>query len=146
MDEIGLRTAITDCQVSSEAQASSSGRGELIERIIGFAENLTPIALIGPSGICKTSAALTILHHHHVSSDLVRILGSSGATNSQPHLPISSAGPPRSPVQTSKTPRILLPYTRSHLQGRYSSFSTTQNPFSIHGERTPRRSMPWWRS
>ena len=70
MDEIGLRTATTDCQVSSEAQASSFGRGEVIERIIGFAENLTPIALIGPSGIGKTSAALTVLHHHRVKQRL----------------------------------------------------------------------------
>ena len=39
------------------------GRGELIEKIVGLAENLTPIALIGPGGIGKTTIALTILHH-----------------------------------------------------------------------------------
>jgi hypothetical protein len=38
----------------------------LIEGIIGFAENLTPIALIGVGGIGKTSIALTALHHHRV--------------------------------------------------------------------------------
>jgi len=38
------------------------GRDELIEKIVGFAINLTPIALIGVGGIGKTSIALTALH------------------------------------------------------------------------------------
>jgi len=38
------------------------GRDELIEKIVGFAERLTPIALIGAGGIGKTSTALTVLH------------------------------------------------------------------------------------
>ena len=38
----------------------------MIEGIIGFAENLTPIALVGPGGIGKTSVALTFLHHRRV--------------------------------------------------------------------------------
>jgi len=42
------------------------GRGELIEKIVGLAENLRPIALIGASGIGKTSIALTALHHHRI--------------------------------------------------------------------------------
>jgi tetratricopeptide (TPR) repeat protein len=42
------------------------GRGELIERIIGLVENLTPIALIGAGGIGKTSIALTVLHHDRI--------------------------------------------------------------------------------
>ena len=42
------------------------GRDELIEGIVGFAENLTPIALTGAGGIGKTSIALTVLHHHRV--------------------------------------------------------------------------------
>ena len=33
------------------------GRDELIEEIVGLIENLTPIALIGPGGIGKTSVA-----------------------------------------------------------------------------------------
>jgi len=42
------------------------GRGELIEKIIGLAANLTPIALIGAGGIGKTSIALTVLHHGRI--------------------------------------------------------------------------------
>jgi hypothetical protein len=38
----------------------------LIEEIVGFVENLTPIALIGAGGIGKTSVALTVLHHHRI--------------------------------------------------------------------------------
>ena len=38
----------------------------MIEGIVGFAENLTPIALIGAGGIGKTSVALTVLHHHRI--------------------------------------------------------------------------------
>ena len=39
------------------------GRDELIEKIVGLAENRTPFALIGPGGIGKTSIALAVLHH-----------------------------------------------------------------------------------
>ena len=42
------------------------GRGELIEKIVGLAENLTPIALFGAGGIGKTSIALTVLHDDRV--------------------------------------------------------------------------------
>jgi hypothetical protein len=42
------------------------GRDELIEKIVGLAENLTPIALIGAGGIGKTSIALTVLHHDRI--------------------------------------------------------------------------------
>jgi tetratricopeptide (TPR) repeat protein len=42
------------------------GRDELIEKIVGLAENLTPVALIGAGGIGKTSIALTILHDNRV--------------------------------------------------------------------------------
>jgi tetratricopeptide (TPR) repeat protein len=37
------------------------GRDELVEKIIGFAEDFIPIALIGAGGIGKTSIALTVL-------------------------------------------------------------------------------------
>ena len=42
------------------------GRGELIEKIVGLVENLTPIALIGVGGIGKTSVVLTVLHHDRI--------------------------------------------------------------------------------
>jgi tetratricopeptide (TPR) repeat protein len=42
------------------------GRDELIEKVVGLAENLEPIALIGAGGIGKTSIALKVLHHHRI--------------------------------------------------------------------------------
>ena len=42
------------------------GREDLIEKVVGFTEHLTPIALIGAGGIGKTSIALTVLHHDRV--------------------------------------------------------------------------------
>ena len=38
------------------------GRDELIEKVVGLAENMEPIALIGFGGIGKSSIALTVLH------------------------------------------------------------------------------------
>ena len=38
----------------------------MIGKIIGLAENLSPIALIGAGGIGKTSIALTVLHHGRI--------------------------------------------------------------------------------
>jgi len=42
------------------------GRDELIEKIVDFAEHLTPVALIGAGGIGKTSIALTVLHDDRI--------------------------------------------------------------------------------
>ena len=42
------------------------GRDELIEKIVSFAERLTPVALIGAGGIGKTSIALTVLHDDRI--------------------------------------------------------------------------------
>ena len=42
------------------------GRDELIEKVVGLAENLEPIALIGAGGIGKTFIALTVLHHNRI--------------------------------------------------------------------------------
>ena len=42
------------------------GREELIDRIVCFAEHLTPVALIGPGGIGKTSIVLTVLHDDRI--------------------------------------------------------------------------------
>ena len=51
---------------SPPAPRACFGRGELIEKIIGLAEDLTPIALIGVGGIGKTFIALTVLHHDRI--------------------------------------------------------------------------------
>ena len=42
------------------------GRDGLIETIVGLAENLKPVALIGAGGIGKTSIALSVLHHDRI--------------------------------------------------------------------------------
>jgi tetratricopeptide (TPR) repeat protein len=42
------------------------GRDEWIEKIVGFGEHLTSIALIGAGGIGKTSIALTVLHDDRI--------------------------------------------------------------------------------
>jgi hypothetical protein len=42
------------------------GRDELVEKVVGFAENLKSVALIGAGGIGKTSVALTVLHHNRI--------------------------------------------------------------------------------
>ena len=42
------------------------GRDELIESVVGLAESLDPIALIGAGGIGKTTIALMVLHHDRI--------------------------------------------------------------------------------
>ena len=42
------------------------GRDDLIESVVGLAESLNSIALIGVGGIGKTSIALTVLHHDRI--------------------------------------------------------------------------------
>ena len=42
------------------------GRDEVIEEVVGLAESLEPIALIGAGGIGKTAIALTVLHHNRI--------------------------------------------------------------------------------
>ena len=42
------------------------GRDGLVEKVVGLAENLEPVALIGAGGIGKTSIALTVLHHTRI--------------------------------------------------------------------------------
>ena len=42
------------------------GRDELVERIVGFTQRLTPIALVGAGGIGKTSIVLTVLHDDRI--------------------------------------------------------------------------------
>ena len=38
----------------------------MINEVVGLAENLTPIALVGSGGIGKSSVALTVLHHDRI--------------------------------------------------------------------------------
>ena len=42
------------------------GRDGLIEKVVGLAENLESVALIGPGGIGKTSIALSVLHDRRI--------------------------------------------------------------------------------
>ena len=42
------------------------GRNGLIEQIVGLADHLAPVALIGAGGIGKTSIALTVLHDNRI--------------------------------------------------------------------------------
>ena len=42
------------------------GRDEWVEKVAGFADHLTSVALIGPGGIGKTSIALTVLHDDRI--------------------------------------------------------------------------------
>ena len=42
------------------------GRTGLIEEVVGFAEHLESVALIGAGGIGKTSIALAVLHHNRI--------------------------------------------------------------------------------
>jgi tetratricopeptide (TPR) repeat protein len=42
------------------------GRDEWIEKIVGFAEHFTSVALVGAGGIGKTSIALTVLHDDRI--------------------------------------------------------------------------------
>jgi hypothetical protein len=58
--------SITLGELPPPAPRDCFGRDELIEKIVGFAENLKPVALIGAGGIGKTSVALTVLHHDRI--------------------------------------------------------------------------------
>jgi tetratricopeptide (TPR) repeat protein len=49
-------------------QPTCFGRDELIEKIVGLAENFKPIALIGAGGIGKTSVALNVLHNSRIEN------------------------------------------------------------------------------
>ena len=61
-----LFTSSTLCESPPPAPRVCFGRDELIDKIVGLAENLTPVALIGAGGIGKTSIALTVLHHDRI--------------------------------------------------------------------------------
>ena len=61
-----MRTSTTPGESPPPPPRACFGRDELIEKIAGLAENLTPVALVGAGGIGKTSIALTVLDHHRV--------------------------------------------------------------------------------
>ena len=65
-----IRRLRSESSVLSESPPPSPsiffGRDDLIESIVGFAESLRPIALIGTGGIGKTSTALTVLHDDRI--------------------------------------------------------------------------------
>ena len=60
--------ASKDRVVYPSAPSACFGRNELIEKVVGLAENLEPIALVGPGGVGKTSIALTVLHHDRIKN------------------------------------------------------------------------------
>ena len=58
--------SVSVAELPPPAPRECFGRDELIEKVIGLAENLEPVALIGAGGIGKTSIALTVLHHARI--------------------------------------------------------------------------------
>ena len=56
----------TICELPPPPPRACFGREELVEKIIGLATTRTPVALIGPGGIGKTSIALTVLHNDRI--------------------------------------------------------------------------------
>ena len=60
--------ASKDHVVSPPAPRACFGRYEVIKKVVGLAENLEPIALVGPGGIGKTTIALTVFHHDRITN------------------------------------------------------------------------------
>ncbi|KAF9781816.1 hypothetical protein BJ322DRAFT_1111732 [Thelephora terrestris] len=60
------QASVTAGETPPPAPRAFFGREEMIEKVVGMAENLEPIALIGAGGIGKTSIALTVLDHSRI--------------------------------------------------------------------------------
>ncbi|KAF9781744.1 hypothetical protein BJ322DRAFT_1220508 [Thelephora terrestris] len=58
--------SVTAGETPPSAPRAFFGREEMIEKVVGLAEKLEPIALIGAGGIGKTSIALTVLDHSRI--------------------------------------------------------------------------------
>ncbi|KAF9642364.1 hypothetical protein BDM02DRAFT_3273490, partial [Thelephora ganbajun] len=70
-EEIGdqvrsAQTSVPPGELPPPPPRACFGREELIEKVVGLAQNLTPIALTGVGGIGKTSIALTVLHDERI--------------------------------------------------------------------------------
>jgi homoserine dehydrogenase len=90
----------------------------LIEKIVGLADTLNPIALIGAGGIGKTFVALAVLHHERIEQRFAATVASSAVTSSQLLMQISFANSRRLSVLVSKTPRTWFPSDHSYLRGK----------------------------
>ncbi|KAF9781840.1 hypothetical protein BJ322DRAFT_1111750 [Thelephora terrestris] len=60
------QASVTAGETPPPAPRAFFGREGMIEKVVGMAENLEPIALIGAGGIGKTSIALTVLDHSRI--------------------------------------------------------------------------------
>jgi len=70
LDSWGIQCLISASSVPGESPPPPPriffGRDELIGKVVGFAEGLIPVALVGAGGIGKTSVALTVLHDDRI--------------------------------------------------------------------------------
>jgi len=68
MDQMSYSIPLSSAlgELPPPAPSNFFGRDELIEKLVGLTETLTPFALIGTGGIGKTSIALTVLHDDRI--------------------------------------------------------------------------------